>query len=234
MAKKVKLTRPELKRQREALSRFRRYLPMLKLKQQQLQVSAREVGEAERAVRAAAEGVRRRIDVYRGLLGDRAGLNVEALSRPREVLTGKRNIAGVSVPVFVEARFDRPGYSLFATPPWVDRALADLRELAGKGAEADILRRQLDLLVRELTRIVQRVNLFEEVLIPRCRENIRVIRIRLGDEMAAAVGRAKIAKSKIAREAAAFDAAGKPGGWALAVVDEGGPDAPGEPGGGPP
>ncbi len=39
MAIKIKLTRPELKRQRDTLSRFRRYLPMLKLKQQQLQLT---------------------------------------------------------------------------------------------------------------------------------------------------------------------------------------------------
>ena len=43
MAKKIKLTRPELKRQREALQRFQRFLPMLKLKQQQLQLTMREV-----------------------------------------------------------------------------------------------------------------------------------------------------------------------------------------------
>ncbi|HUT01741.1 MAG TPA: V-type ATP synthase subunit D, partial [Phycisphaerae bacterium] len=41
MAKKVRLTRPELKRQRDALTRFERYLPMLKLKQQQLQLTIR-------------------------------------------------------------------------------------------------------------------------------------------------------------------------------------------------
>ena len=41
--KKIKLTRPELKRQRDALLRFERYLPMLKLKQQQLQLTIRQV-----------------------------------------------------------------------------------------------------------------------------------------------------------------------------------------------
>ena len=53
------------------------------------------------------------------------------------------------------------------------------------------------LLHRELTKIIQRVNLFEKVKIPEVRESIRVIRIHLGDEMTAAVGRAKIAKGKL-------------------------------------
>ena len=39
--RKFKFTRPELKRQRDALARFSRYLPMLKLKQQQLQLTLR-------------------------------------------------------------------------------------------------------------------------------------------------------------------------------------------------
>ena len=44
------------------------------------------------------------------------------------------------------------------------------------------------LIQRELTKILQRANLFEEVQIPEVREAIRVIRIKLGDEMTAAVG----------------------------------------------
>ena len=49
MAKKIKLTRPELKRYREALRRYERYLPMLKLKQQRLQVMLRDVAKQRRA-----------------------------------------------------------------------------------------------------------------------------------------------------------------------------------------
>ena len=205
MARKIKLTRPELKRQREAMARFERYLPMLKLKQQQLQMTMREVARATRRAEEAVAAATRKVDPYRAVLADRAGLDVEGLSRPTEVRTGRRNVAGVAVPVFEEAVFAEATYSLFATPPWVDRALQDLRELSRLRAEADILRRQSDLLQRELTKIIQRVNLFEKVLIPRCREAIRLIRIKLGDEMTAAVGRGKIAKAKIAEETSGFD-----------------------------
>ena len=43
----------------------------------------------------------------------------------------------------------------------------------------------------------QRVNLFEKVKIPECRENIRRIGIYLGDMDTSAVVRSKIAKSKL-------------------------------------
>jgi V/A-type H+-transporting ATPase subunit D len=130
---------------------------------------------------------------------------VRKLAEPEDVRTTKTNVAGVSLPVFQEAVFPRADYSLFATPPWVDRALADLRTLNGHLARVAVLDKQYELLHRELTKIVQRVNLFEKVKIPEAKEIIRVIRIKLGDEMTAAVGRGKIAKAKIAERSKKFD-----------------------------
>ena len=205
MARKLKLTRPELKRQREALARFERYLPMLKLKQQQLQLTVREVAAKRRAADDAARAARRTFHAYRNVLADRAGVHVEAVARPQEIRTATANIAGVTVPVFEGVVFPQPRYSLFATPAWVDRALADLRDVNRRQAELEVLRQQYDRLHRELTKIIQRVNLFEKVKIPTARENIRRIRIHLGDEMTAAVGRAKIAKGKITEADSAAD-----------------------------
>ena len=42
---KIKLTKNELKFQRDALKRFQRYLPTLQLKKQQLQMEVRHVRE---------------------------------------------------------------------------------------------------------------------------------------------------------------------------------------------
>ena len=202
MARKIKLTRPELKRQRDALTRFERYLPMLKLKQQQLQMTLRAVEQKRREAVAQAEAAREQVARYEGVLSDTAGLNVRDLATPAEVKVARQNVAGVTVPVFEGVTFPEAAYSLFATPAWVDRALADLREVNRRKAQADVLQEQHDLLSRELTKIVQRVNLFEKVKIPEAREAIRRIRIRLGDEMTAGVGRAKIAKGKIADDEA--------------------------------
>ena len=197
MARKVKLTRPELKRRRDALARFERYLPTLKLKQQQLQLSIRDVGKQRRQARADLQAARNAFAPYAAVLADRAGLNVRGLAEPQQVRTGLQNVAGVDIPVLEEVTFPPATYSLFATPAWVDRALADLREVSRRQAHADVLDQQHELLLRELTKVIQRVNLFEKVKIPQAREIIRRIRIRLGDEMTAAVGRAKIAKAKL-------------------------------------
>ncbi len=197
MAEKLRLTRLELKRQRDMLVRFERYLPTLKLKQQQLQVMIGLVIADRRRAQADLDAAVGRFNPYRAVTADLAGVNVAELARPVEVVTGRRNIAGVNVPQFQEARFAAPSYSLFATPPWVDRALADLRDIERCRARLAVIEEQFRLLRRELTRITQRVNLFEKVNIPRTREAIRRIRIHLGDEMTAAVARAKIAKKKL-------------------------------------
>ena len=205
MATKIKLTRPELKRYRDALTRFERYLPMLKLKQQQLQLAVRQANQRRRQADEALQSAVGQFEPYSNVLADVAGLDVRALAKPQRVTTATSNIAGLKIPVFEDIEFAAAQYSLFATPPWVDSAMLDLRRISRCQAELQVLQQQCDLLRRELTKISQRVNLFEKVKIPEAAEAIRVIRISLGDEMTAAVGRAKIAKAKIAESAGLAD-----------------------------
>lgn len=197
MATKIKTTRPELKRQRDALKRYRRYLPMLKLKQQQLQVMMRDVSREFRRVQDELKAAENVFEAYRSVTQALAGVDVQGLAKPSRVDTGVTNVAGVALPIFKGVEFPPLSYSLFATGAWVDRTLIDLRRISGLKAEGDVLTQQYELLERELTRVIQRVNLFEKVKIPESQTAIRVIRIRLGDEMTAGVGRAKIAKSKL-------------------------------------
>jgi V/A-type H+-transporting ATPase subunit D len=198
MAKrKIKLTRTELKQQRDALARFNRYLPTLKLKQQQVQSSIVHTRQQFRQKEQAVNTTERAISAYDGLFNDVAGVNFTKLAAPDAVNTSSHSIAGVHVPRFENIAFPKADFSLFATAPWVDKAIVDLKELNQQKAELDILQECLDLLQAELKKVMQRVNLFEKVKIPDTLENIRRIRIALGDQMTAGVARAKIAKAKL-------------------------------------
>ena len=169
---------------------------MLKLKQQQLQFKVLKARQEHRTVQQAAEAAERKISAYRLVFNDTAGVNVHSIAEPEDVRTSIENIAGVSVPVFESVTFPEAAYSVFGTPPWVDQTLADLRERNRYLAELEIVERKLNLLEAALKKVMQRVNLFEKIIIPEARENIRSIRIALGDQMGAAVARAKIAKAK--------------------------------------
>ncbi|MCX7934047.1 MAG: V-type ATP synthase subunit D [Planctomycetota bacterium] len=191
---KIKHTKNELKAQKEALKRFTRFLPMLQLKKQQLQIEIQQIDARLAAV--AEEEARCRADLERwlGLFAEPVKWEEWLAVEEVEISTG--NIAGVNIPVLERIRLRRPDLDLFATPTWADEA----QELLAKLLELKVRRRTLEeqrrLIAEELRTTSQRVNLFEKVKIPECRENIRVISIFLGDEQTAAVARGKIAKSR--------------------------------------
>lgn len=198
MAKrKIKLTRTELKAQRDALSRFKRYLPTLKLKQQQIQSSIVQMRQVYKTVRSALETAQTKVSTYQSIFNDVAGINIHELAKPSSVQTVTRSIAGVPVSQFESVSFPTVEYSLFVTPPWVDRALIDLREVNRQSAELNVVQTALNRLEAELKKVMQRVNLFEKIKIPETEDNIRRIRIAVGDQMTAGVARAKIAKTKL-------------------------------------
>lgn len=190
----IKHTKSELKQQRDALRRFERFLPTLELKQQQLQIEVRRLNAALDRNRAEEARLRAGIEAWARVLAE--PVEFEAWLRLREVRHGAGNIAGVAIPVFEEVVFERTAPDLFETPPWLDDGLELLEQLVRLDLERAVLEIQEQRLSAELRTTSQRVNLFEKVKIPGCTDAIRVIRIFLGDEQAAAVCRAKVAKNK--------------------------------------
>lgn len=195
----VKLTKNELKAQKDALKRFERYLPTLQLKKQQLQsvmlqLSA-QLDELEARRTAAIDG----LDDWVAVFSENRTMahKLQGLVEPESVICGEENIAGVIVPVFRALQFREIDYDPGDYPLWVDTAVVKLQEIAGLDAEAKTLRRRAELLEQELRVTSQRVNLFEKVKIPEAKENIRIIGIYLGDQQTAAVVRGKIAKNKL-------------------------------------
>ena len=197
----VKLTKNELKVQKDRLKQFQRYLPTLQLKKQQLQAVVMEIAaqleQVEQQRRAAVSGLDDWVAVFAENDCFPAEKRLETLVRPRSVECGQENIAGVTVPVFRELTFEDIRYDVADYPLWVDTAALRLRKIAQLDALEKTLRLRVELLERELRSTAQRVNLFEKVKIPEAKENIRVIGIYLGDQQTSAVVRGKIAKKKL-------------------------------------
>jgi len=194
---KIKFTKNELKKQKDALKRFLRYLPTLMLKKQQLQMEIRKIeaqlAELRRNRELHFQEILRWIAVFAEEVSFSDLLTVTSLE------TDIGNIAGVDIPVFKDIRFEVAPYDLFKLPLWVDTAIDKVKELASLDARIGVLAKQVELLGEELRVTSQRVNLFEKVKIPETRENIRMIQIYMGDEQTAAVVRGKIAKKKLVR-----------------------------------
>ncbi len=193
---KIRFTKGELKRQRDALKQYQRYLPTLQLKKQQLQIEILhqnvllEAKKAEEASRISG------VEEWAGLLSD-SGVDLRSWVMPKATLTESKNVAGVDMPIFKGVEFFHPDYDLFTSPQWIDRAIELLRELLSGREEVSVIEEGIKRLKDEFRVTTQRVNLFEKVKIPEAEEAIRLIKIYIGDQMANAVGRSKAAKKKI-------------------------------------
>lgn len=196
---KIKYTKNELKGQKDDLARFRRFLPTLILKKQQLQMEIHRIKAQKDQKQSSLESARASVMGWVDVFGEDAGL--ENLLKIQAVNTDTGNIAGVDIPIFKGVDFEEPEYDLFDLPLWVDAAIEELKKILALMAEIKTLEEAAGLLGEELRITTQRVNLFEKVKIPDALENIRVIKIFLGDQDTAAVVRGKIAKSKLTRVA---------------------------------
>lgn len=194
---RIKYTKNELKKQKESLNRFTRFLPTLLLKKQQLQMEIRRIARRRDELDEQYGALRNSIGGWIGLLGEDAGF--ESVLSLEDISFSLGNIAGIDIPLFGSINIAEREYDLFETPLWFDRAVEIVRSMMTLRAELSVLDVQLERVREELAITSQRVNLFEKVKIPESRENIRTIKIYLGDQQTAEVVRGKISKKKIER-----------------------------------
>ena len=195
---KVKLTKTALKKERDDLKQYQRFLPTLQLKKQQLQMEMREcLDRIERNEQREVES-KQKLSSWLSLFGaEKEAFRAAALVKVDRVETDTLNIAGVEVPRFQRVVFQNTPYDLYSEALWIDDAVNALQRIIELRMEREVIRKQYELIRTELRVTTQRVNLFEKIKIPECRENIRRIGIYLGDMDTSAVVRSKIAKSKL-------------------------------------
>jgi len=191
---KIRLTKNELKKQKDSLKMYRRYLPTLMLKKQQLQGEIRLTEMRLKELQAARENMDESFKTWIAVFGE-TGFFTKNILRIISLRTGHGNVAGVVIPIFEGADFEITPYDLARTPAWLDKAVEAMEKVLLLDLEAQVVEEQLKRLDKELRTTTQRVNLFEKVKIPEARGNIKKIQVYLGDQQTAAVVRGKIAKS---------------------------------------
>lgn len=193
----VKLTKNELRDQQTRLAQLEKYLPTLQLKKAMLQAEVQETRQEIHRLERLLEKKQEEVNVFSSLLATKTSIDPMQAVRIKNVAKRYENIAGVEVPYFEGIEFEDFTYSLFETAPWVDSAILGLRSLVELCEHIKITNEQKQALEKEWREVSIRVNLFEKILIPRAIENIRTIKVFLGDQQLAAVSRAKVAKAKI-------------------------------------
>ncbi len=205
---KIKLTKNELKVQKDALKMYQRYLPTLTLKKQQLQSEIRVIEQNAKAVRQQKAMLEENFNTWIAVFSEETAFPKDAVI-VSNIKKGFGNIAGVAIPTYEGADFSRGDYDLYETPLWVDIAASHMEKAIELDLEAEVLEEQVRLLQKELLTTSQRVNLFEKVKIPEAQENIKKISIYMADQQVSAVVRSKISKKKIAQKSESLPEGGR-------------------------
>jgi V/A-type H+-transporting ATPase subunit D len=193
MAERIKLNKVSLREHKQKLALYQRFLPALEARKQQFLMQLGIV----------RKGIKERDDALEALLAEMALWSplihdLENQLRPfleiREILITMNNVAGLKIPLFRDVIFEDHAYSIFATAYSFEIVVARLREAIRLREELRILRKQELILAEGFRKTSQRINLYEQRLIPNCREALRKIAVYLQDQQAAAVGVAKVAK----------------------------------------
>jgi V/A-type H+-transporting ATPase subunit D len=192
---RLQLSKSSLANEAKSLSTYKRFLPSLDLKRQQLMV------EKNKAV-ALVKETTQRIDTLELEVGDHLpmlandDIKLKGLVKLTKANLGSENVVGIHLPTLSGIEVKVKSYALMATPHWVDNVVAILKEMLELKVLVKVNKQRLALLEKAVQTITQRVNLFDKVLIPQTEANIKRIKIYLSDEQMASVVRSKIAKRK--------------------------------------
>ncbi len=193
----VRLTKNELRDQQIRLSQLDKYLPTLQLKKAMLQM---EVNNVQLEIGRLKQDKKRAYEVVQSsesLLVEKSDCDVSHFAEVEHVQKRFENIAGVEIPIFESIRFVEMDYSFLTTPAWVDATILQLRDFVKIREKIHVMEEKKRALEHELREVSIRVNLFEKVLIPRCIESVKKIKLFLGEQQLVAVAQAKVAKAKI-------------------------------------
>ncbi len=198
---RITLSKNSLQQQRDKLRLFQRFLPSLELKRQQLTAEYKKSAQALLDAEQGEDRASRSLATLLPILGS-TPMNLAGLVRIRLLDLAEESVLGVRVPTLRAVEFDVAGYSLLATPFWLDDLVVCLKDIATYRIHLQVLRQRVACMQGAVRRVSQRVNLFEKVLIPNAKRDIAHIQIFLSDVERAAVVTSKIAKAKRARERA--------------------------------
>ncbi len=193
----MKLTKTELRSEQLKLGQLQKYLPTLQLKKALLQLEVNAAQAEIEELKGNFRGLSDKVAHYAQILSDTEASDLFSSLEILEVKRRYENIAGIDIPHFDGIVYQEETYSLFDSPVWLESAIAGMKHLLTCREKIKVAKEKKRVLEKELREVSIRVNLFEKILIPRSLENIKKIKIFLGDQQLAAISQAKVAKQKI-------------------------------------
>ena len=202
MAKLV-LSKSGLHKQRENMRLYERVLPSLELKRMQLTAELKRAGKQLLNARVDEETLKKRVAEQLPMLAD-PEMDLSGLVEVESIDLNEENVVGLRLPTLVDVRFRVAPYSMLARPHWTDVLTDRIKQMESQKVRVRVMAQRVGLLERSVRKITQRTNLFEKILVPQAKRNIRKIQVYLADADRAAVIRSKITKRIRQKQAEAF------------------------------
>jgi len=192
---RLSLTKASLTKEKSLLRTFQDVLPSLDMKRRQIGA------EREKARRLLAEAQEKEAAIEPDLAARlpmvaNTAIDLSDLVAIAALEIGEENLMGTRLPVLQRLSFRVSPYGVLSKPFWVDALVVVLQQAMEQTIRIQVARRRVDALEQSERIVTQRYNLFDKVLIPRARQNIRKISIYLADAERAGVVNSKIAKRK--------------------------------------
>jgi V/A-type H+-transporting ATPase subunit D len=198
---RLSLTKASLTKQKRLLDTFQDVLPSLDLKRRQLsaeQGKAKQVlAETQQKLAAIESEIAQEIPMLSNELVDLTGI-----VKVTGVDLAEENVMGTRLPKVNDVKIQVLAYALLGKPFWVDRVVELLKTALEFQIAAQVAKQRLELLNQAERTVTQRFNLFDKVLIPKTKGNIKKIQIYLADAERAGVINSKLAKGKKEKEVA--------------------------------
>ncbi|WP_282150884.1 V-type ATP synthase subunit D [Ruegeria atlantica] len=199
---RLQLNKSSLAREQTQLKSYERFLPSLDLKRQQLMAERAKAREDVQRLQEEVQDLAQKVGEKLPMLAQQ-GVDLDGLVELKDYKVKEVNVVGVKMPALDRIEVAVRPYSYLAKPHWVDAAARLLHDMIEARLRVKVAEERVKIFDKAVATITQRVNLFEKVLIPRAKANIKKIRIYLSDEQMQAVVRSKISKRKHAQEAVA-------------------------------
>jgi V/A-type H+/Na+-transporting ATPase subunit D len=192
---RLSMNKASLTKQKRQLKVFAEILPSLDLKRRQLTAErnkARELfAQTQTQLADLESALKHELPMLSNDLVDLTDL-VQVVG----VDLAEQNLLGTRLPKLNQVQIRVRDYGLLNKPIWVDRAVKFLKAALEFQIAIQVAQQQVVLLNQAERTVTQRFNLFDKVLIPRTKANIKKIEIYLSDAERAMVVNSKLAKQK--------------------------------------
>ena len=192
---RLSLTKASQSKQKRQLKVFEGVLPSLDLKRRQISAErgkAREMlAQTQQKLKDIEPEIAREIPMLSNQLVD-----LTDIVKVTGVDLVEENVMGTRLPKVKQVQIQVRDYALLGKPFWVDRLVELLKVALETQLGVQVAQRRVELLEQAERIATQRFNLFDKVLIPQTKANIKKIQIYLADAERAGVVNSKIAKRK--------------------------------------